>query len=316
MEIHHTYRLIVLFGSLVVLHFSFLFSQTITLQDLHIRRLSTRDGLQNNNNNVIYQDSKGYIWIGGQGLQRYDGYRFQNFLSAADNMLITQITDDNHSLFITNENNQLLKYDSITSKFLLFQDSVLIHGQILPLVIQYMKKDASGNVWVLLYGELAVIKKGESQLTVISDKWNINGVKHYGHIYIEDHHDFWMLSKENGILRYNIKTNVLSSRDFNTDKNDIFNYSVTNESTLSKDKYGYFWFTDYKTRQVIRYDPVIKQKKLYYFPYQNITDGKKNTFINSIFSDKKGELWLMPGEHVGLARFDYSKDDLDRKSVV
>ena len=42
--------------------------------------LTTEDGLLDNMNFAIFQDSKNYIWIGGRaGLQRYDGYEFLNF---------------------------------------------------------------------------------------------------------------------------------------------------------------------------------------------------------------------------------------------
>ncbi|HOO98880.1 MAG TPA: two-component regulator propeller domain-containing protein, partial [Bacteroidales bacterium] len=38
------------------------------------------DGLPNNQIQCIYQDSKGWIWLGtSHGLSRFDGYRFVNF---------------------------------------------------------------------------------------------------------------------------------------------------------------------------------------------------------------------------------------------
>lgn len=42
--------------------------------------LTTEDGLLDNMNFAIFQDSKDYIWIGGRaGLQRYDGYEFVSY---------------------------------------------------------------------------------------------------------------------------------------------------------------------------------------------------------------------------------------------
>jgi len=305
------YRRYVLIFGLLWVHFSIVLAQNISLQHLHIRRLSTKDGLQNNLNNVIYEDSKGYIWIGGFGLQRFDGYRFQNYLTAIDNIVVTQIIDDNYNnLFIVNNNYQLLKFDITLGKFHLFQDSIVIDGQRLPVAIQQMKKDEFGNIWLSLYGELAILKKGDSILNVISDKWSLNGKKHNGNFFI-DGDDIWMVSKENGILRYNIQTKVLTSKFDGTEENDIFSYNVTDEYSVSKDKKGNFWFTEANSRQLIRYDPYIKRKKYFHFPYQNITDGKKNTYISFLYTGKSDELWVVPGEHVGLARFDYAKDTFD-----
>lgn len=50
--------------------------------DMKFRRLDTRDGLSNPQVNCIFQDSRGYVWIGTPyGLNRYDGYRFHTFYS-------------------------------------------------------------------------------------------------------------------------------------------------------------------------------------------------------------------------------------------
>ena len=55
---------------------------TSVIPDMKFRRLDTRDGLSNSTINCLYQDSKGYIWIGtSYGLNRYDGYRFRTYYS-------------------------------------------------------------------------------------------------------------------------------------------------------------------------------------------------------------------------------------------
>ena len=52
------------------------------IPDMKFRRLDTRDGLSNSQINYMFQDSKGYVWIGtSYGLNRYDGYRFRTFYS-------------------------------------------------------------------------------------------------------------------------------------------------------------------------------------------------------------------------------------------
>ena len=52
------------------------------IPDMKFRRLDTRDGLSNSAINYLFQDSKGYIWIGtSYGLNRYDGYRFRTYYS-------------------------------------------------------------------------------------------------------------------------------------------------------------------------------------------------------------------------------------------
>lgn len=52
-------------------------------QQVNFIKYSVYDGLVANPVRRIYQDSKGFIWIGtGEGLSRYDGYQFTNFTTA------------------------------------------------------------------------------------------------------------------------------------------------------------------------------------------------------------------------------------------
>ena len=74
--------------------------------DVTFRRLSTKDGLSQNDIRFIHQDSRGFIWIGTyDGLNRFDGYRFKVFRTGlgADNMLgsnlISCIAEDRHGNF-------------------------------------------------------------------------------------------------------------------------------------------------------------------------------------------------------------------------
>ena len=42
------------------------------------KHLEVRDGMPSNQINVIYKDSRGFMWFGtASGLARYDGYRFK-----------------------------------------------------------------------------------------------------------------------------------------------------------------------------------------------------------------------------------------------
>src|SRR5688572_12009155 len=51
-------------------------------QQVSFTRYTVQDGLVANPIRCIYQDSKGFIWIGTyDGLSRYDGYKFTNYTS-------------------------------------------------------------------------------------------------------------------------------------------------------------------------------------------------------------------------------------------
>jgi ligand-binding sensor domain-containing protein len=83
------------------------------------------DGLPNNQIQCIYQDSRGWIWIGtSQGLSRYDGYSFVNFLSNPDDStslkgnLVRVIKEDrNGNLLIGTENGGLNVFNRELERF-------------------------------------------------------------------------------------------------------------------------------------------------------------------------------------------------------
>ena len=70
--------------------------------EISSEKITTNDGLCNNNVRYIYQDSKGFIWLSTRnGLSRYDGNSFTTFrpdndegkISLAD-LRVGEITED------------------------------------------------------------------------------------------------------------------------------------------------------------------------------------------------------------------------------
>lgn len=57
-----------------------MFSLSAFGERIPLKHLTTTDGLPQNTINSIYQDQKGFFWIGTNGgLARFDGYEFVNF---------------------------------------------------------------------------------------------------------------------------------------------------------------------------------------------------------------------------------------------
>lgn len=74
----------------------FLFGTTMHAQVLPSGTYTTRDGLPSNTILAVFQDSRGYIWIGtNNGLSRYDGAQFATYstVQGLSNNWITDITE-------------------------------------------------------------------------------------------------------------------------------------------------------------------------------------------------------------------------------
>ena len=67
--------------TLMFCFFLFFVSQLFGQKENFIfERINTSNGLTNNSVRRVFQDSKGYLWIGTQdGLNKYDGYKFTNY---------------------------------------------------------------------------------------------------------------------------------------------------------------------------------------------------------------------------------------------
>lgn len=86
---HRALLIIVLLTTIVINAFSEI--------ELRSKKMRTTDGLPSNSIRNIYQDSKGFLWLGTlNGLSRYDGNSFLNFqpetnennrISLADNFI-------------------------------------------------------------------------------------------------------------------------------------------------------------------------------------------------------------------------------------
>jgi len=87
-------------------------------------RLTIADGLSNNEIHCIFQDSRGFLWIGTlDGLNRYDGYSFKAFkhdpadsTSISDNC-VTSICEDRAQRLWIGTGNGLNRFDPITETF-------------------------------------------------------------------------------------------------------------------------------------------------------------------------------------------------------
>lgn len=147
---------------------------------------SQDDGLPNNLVQCIYQDKKGWLWIGtSQGLSRFDGYTFVNFLpdphdslSLPGNLVRVIKEDSRGNLLIGIENGGLNIFDREKERFThpLSKGSNL---QYRNLSVNDIEEDKSGNLWlgtdfnVLVIDSSGSIKPLEPQM-VGSDQ-NLEG---------------------------------------------------------------------------------------------------------------------------------------------
>jgi ligand-binding sensor domain-containing protein/two-component sensor histidine kinase len=145
----------------LLLHFSlFVKAQPSTV---YFRNLNTGNGLSHNKVNCIIQDRRGFTWIGtDDGLNRYDGYRFQVFrhdptnpVSISGNIITDLLEDKNGLLWIATADGGLTRYDYRLDpryQFRQYKHSTADSMSIPLNMINALIEDRDGFLWLATSG--------------------------------------------------------------------------------------------------------------------------------------------------------------------
>ena len=261
-------------------------------EHMNFKNITIEEGLTQGTVEALFQDSKGYIWIGtNDGLQRYNGYKFK----------IYRVEEDNKNSLV---NNYILD----------------------------IKEDASGNIWVATANGLSKIhndgytitnyldSKEEGNLShanvasilITSDDKVLIGTADGLNIYDENTDSFkrifegdklteqyinslaedsekniWVAT-ENGISKINLDTGY--SKNFTYDSNNDNTISENNIYKVYYDSDGFIWAGTYnsgackiniKTDEITRY-------------YSEVGDDKSlgGNFVKNFLKDSKGNIWI------------------------
>ena len=161
----------------------FILGQTNAVE-IRSRQLTTADGIANNTVRCMYQDSKGFIWMGTMnGLSRYDGNTFVTYrpapsasLSLCDHRISSLQEDNNGFLWISSHVERYSCYDLKQERFVDFTGCGEYNELYSDLLI-----DRQGNAWLwhdgngcrrvnYVNGKFVSTIFKESQKNLVSDK--------------------------------------------------------------------------------------------------------------------------------------------------
>jgi signal transduction histidine kinase/CheY-like chemotaxis protein/ligand-binding sensor domain-containing protein len=134
------------------------------IEDLRFRRYTMEDGLAYNRTNCVFQDSRGYIWIGTeQGLSRFDGLEFKNYFhrigdstSLSENRVNALFEDSLGYLWISTREGGLNRFDPRTETFKSYLHDPTNPSSIPENTLRHIAPDPEKNgIWIgLLNGGL------------------------------------------------------------------------------------------------------------------------------------------------------------------
>jgi len=252
-------------------------------QQYNFKNYSVEEGLPQSQVHSIFQDSKGYLWIGtlGGGVSRFNGRTFANFTTKdgmSDNHVLTIAEDsDNNIWFGTQEG--VSRYDGQTFH------PLNINRDLSTSEVQAILEDRAGNLW---FGTGKGLWKYDRKTSSINRFTIKNGLP--GDIIrtmiMDSKGRLWLGTQGYGISRYDGTTFTNFSTSDGLASNSVY--------YILEDRYGNLWFGT--NDGVSKYDGKT-------FQNYTVKQGLSNNFIRAILEDRKGNLWFGTNEN-GLCRFD------------
>ncbi|NQU86437.1 MAG: hypothetical protein HQ541_11805, partial [Mariniphaga sp.] len=252
---------------------------------------SQEDGLPNNHIQCIYQDKKGWMWFGtNQGLSRFDGYKFDNFLIDPDdstslngNLVRAIFEDSKGQLWIGTEYGGLNLFNREKE---CFDHPYINHPEFKfrEISINTIEEDISGKLWLGTDDNILVIDTlGNLKPIIPKLKNTLNGyLGNYVRNLKFDKNGLLWIGTNNGLFIYNQDENELETfpLPFTENQNkEIWEIFLDNDGSI--------WIGTYSKGIFIIDSETKKINSLNLEPYHERTETVR-TISRGIF----GEYWI------------------------
>ncbi len=299
----YIYAVLLLFS--VVLH---------AAPDIKFQKILIEDGLSQSSVSCIAQDSLGFMWFGTQdGLNRYDGVRFQvyrseagNPASLAGNNIQSIAVDPSGSLWIGTWSNGVSHFDYSRQQFINYandpRDSTSLSNNRVTSVL----RDKNGDIWIgTLYGLNRLDREsGKIQRFMHNPESSLSIVGNRVRVVYEDRDGAIWVGTESGLSVVEPSRNVVRNYDYKP--NAPFGLSNNVVYSIFEDQDGKLWIGT-GGGGLCWFDRAAG--KFYQFLHPDHPKSLAHNTIRDIFEDHLGTLWLATEK--GLVAFNRSNGNYD-----
>lgn len=183
----------------------------------HFKHYNINSGLSLNTVMTLFQDSKGFIWIGTKnGLNRFDGYDFKIYRrnrsdrnSGPSNSIIYYITEDrSQTLWIATDKGISL-YNPLTERFQDF-NAKTENGEGIKNTVHRIFIDQQNRVWIHSSNKVYLYTPANDKLSCLNEKFQPFTSVTPSALYVEDNGTAYISFTKYGILQYNAATDRVS----------------------------------------------------------------------------------------------------------
>jgi signal transduction histidine kinase/CheY-like chemotaxis protein/ligand-binding sensor domain-containing protein len=262
--------------------------------DLKFIHLTKEQGLSNNTIECLFQDSRGFIWIGtNDGLNRYDGVKINSYknnlrdsTSISDNYIRCIYEDHNHNLWIGTTYG-LNKFNDSTGTFTRFKNNPRLPNSISNNTITCVYEDSWKHLWVGTYGGLNLFIEHRNVFrSMLSYPGNESGPSNnqVNAVFEDSHKNLW-IGTENGLDKFERDKKIFTLYHYDDDG------GKGNEVRwIKEDKAGNLWLAT-NDAGVNRFNPA--DKTFTQFKHkENAPSSLASDMVLSMNIDKKGDIWV------------------------
>lgn len=287
--------------------------------NLKFRRITAHDGLPENNVIKIFEDSKGYIWLGtsSNGVCKYDGYNFtpyknnRNDTNSLSGSYVTGICEDNEAnIWISTIDGGLNKYIRDTEDIIRYTHIPSDTNSLISKVVRDILIDNENNLWVATEKGLCRYSKKHNNFK----KYYIDNKKvDVKRLALSATGKMWIATIKNGIYL------------FDSEKGALLNYTENNSGLSNQieevfeDSKGNLWVST-KNKGV---NLLLKGKDRFISFTEDLDNdtGLRGNVFRTIIEDRKGNIFI--NSNKGLNRFvwldntfiNYRSDKRNKRSL-
>ena len=285
----------------------FLYGQKKYVDFEHI---SVEDGLSASTVQCIFQDSRGFLWVGAEdGLNKYDGYDFKiykrepnNADSLSNNSIRTILEDRSGILWFGTFGGGINRFDPATETFTHYRQDPANPNSLSNNDVLSMVEDSPGVFWIGTLG--GGLDRFETQSQTFThyrhDPGDPGSLSHneVGSIYKDKTGILWIGTWGGGLNKFDPRDSTFTHYQHEPGNPNSLGHNQV--LTLLVDRSEILWIGTYGGG-MDRFDPVSGIFSHYCFDAQN-PNSLSNNEIRTIVQDQAGILWI--GTAGGLNTFD------------
>src|SRR5919198_4047112 len=276
---------------------------------VQFEQLTIEDGLSQNAGLAIFQDSKGYLWIGTQdGLNRYDGFNFkiykhdpENPKSISHNSILAITEDKAGYLWIGTWGGGLDRFDPVTQTFVSYHHDPNKASSLSNDTVTSIKEDSSGVLWVATLGGLDRYRPSTNEFdhfkndpndpqSLSSDAISV--------IFEDSNRQLWVGTGASGVEGTGLNRLDPASGKvvrYQHDKSDAQSLSSNNITSIYEAPDGTFWIAtggfSLHGNGLDQFDPRTGTAQ-HFVNNPNVTDSLSTNDLITLWGDSNGILWI------------------------